>query len=188
MKFYRMKIVKSGVACVVLTILIAAAHLWYMEEQGNFHTITPGEAYRSAQMNRDELKYYIRKFGIHSIINLRGKNVREKWYTDEVAVCRNIGVKHYDLGLNATEAPSPEEISELLHIFQIAPRPVLMHCKAGSDRSGLAAALWEMDIDELPKSVAEEQLSIRFGHMPLGPTQAMDIFLENWKMPAKHRR
>jgi hypothetical protein len=46
---------------------------WYLEEQGNFHPITSGEAYWSAQLDQDELEYYIRKFEIRSIINLRGQ-------------------------------------------------------------------------------------------------------------------
>jgi hypothetical protein len=40
-------------------------------------------------------------------------------------------------------------------------------------------------IDGAPKSVAREHLSIRYGHMPLGPTQALDAFLDNWVIPAK---
>ena len=62
---------------------------------------------------------------------------------------------------------------------------VLIHCKAGADRAGLAAALWKMAIDGAPKSEARRHLSIRYGHMPLGPTQALDAFLENWVIPTK---
>jgi hypothetical protein len=34
-------------------------------------------------------------------------------------------------------------------------------------------------IDGALKSVAREHLSIRYGHLPFGPTQALDAFLEN---------
>jgi protein tyrosine/serine phosphatase len=180
MKIYQTKI-RADLACVVFVVLIVAVYFGYMEMQGNFHPITAGEAYRSAQMDADELQYYIHKFRIRSVINLRGKNADKQWYIDEVSVSKKDDVKHYDIGLNASKAPTPEEVKELLHLFQIAPRPVLMHCKGGADRSGLAAALWKMVIDGSPKSVAEEQLSIQFGHLPFGPTQALDTFLENWK-------
>jgi protein tyrosine/serine phosphatase len=180
MKIYQAKI-RSVLACVAFIGLIAGAYFGYMEEQGNFHPITAGEAYRSAQMDPDELEYYIHRFGIRSIINLRGKGAGKQWYTDEVTVSKKDGLKHYDLGLDAKRAPTRREVRQLLDLFRAAPRPVLIHCKAGADRSGLAAALWKMVIDGASKSVAEEQLSIRFGHMPFGPTQAMDTFLENWK-------
>lgn len=161
--------------------IVAAVYFWYLDEQGNFHPITPREAYRSAQLDQDELEYYIHKFGIHSIINLRGNNVGESWYAKEIATSRKLGIRHYDLGvLSAGRRPSSHEIEKLLKIFRIAPRPVLIHCQGGADRSGLAAALWKMVIDGVPKSVAKKQLSIRYGHMPFGPTQVLDAFLENW--------
>ena len=165
--------------------ILAGARFWYLEEQGNFHPITPGEAYRSAQLDRDELEYYTRKFKLRSIINVRGQNAGESWYQQEIASSQNLGVSHFDLGLDSEKAPTPTELTELLRLFTIAPRPVLIHCQAGADRSGLAAALWKMVIDGSPKSEAREQLAIRFGHMPFGPTQALDVFLENWVMPKK---
>ena len=96
-----------------------------------------------------------------------------------------MGVWHYDLKLSPKKAPSPRRIQELLRLFRIAPRPVLIHCKAGADRAGLAAAIWKMVIDGTPQSEARRHLSIRYGHMPLGPTQALDTFLENWVIPTK---
>jgi len=94
-------------------------------------------------------------------------------------------VRHYDLGISADKTPSSHNIEKLLKLFKIAPRPVLIHCRAGADRSGLAAALWKVVIDGAPKSVAGEQLSIRYGHMPFGPTQVLDAFFENWTTPPR---
>lgn len=185
MKHRQKILIKTAVALICFPGIIAAARLWYLEEQGNFHPITRGEAYRSAQLDQDELEYYIRKFGIRSIINVRGKNNGKSWYMEEIKTCQNLGVRHYDLKLSAKRAPSPRRIQELLRLFRIAPRPVLIHCKAGADRSGLAAALWKMVIDGAPKSKARRHLSIRYGHMPFGPTQALDAFLENWVIPTK---
>ena len=181
------KLFKTAAALICFIGIITAVRLWYLEEQGNFHPITPGEAYRSAQLDQDELEYYIRKFEIRSVINLRGKNDGESWYREETATCRKLDVRHYDLGLSADKAPSSRKIEKLLRIFRIAPRPVLVHCKAGADRSGLAAALWKVVIDGAPKSVAREHLSIRYGHMPFGPTQVLDVFLENWVTPTRAR-
>jgi len=177
------KLIKTAVASICFLGIFVGARLWYLEEQGNFHLITPGESYRSAQMDPDELEYYIRKFDIRSVINLNGKDVGEPLYAEETATCRDMGVRHYDLGLKANRTPSSREIEELLKLFRIAPRPVLIHCRAGADRSGVAAALWKVVIDGAPKSVAGEQLSIRYGHLPFGPTQVLDAFFENWVTP-----
>jgi protein tyrosine/serine phosphatase len=175
--------IKTAIVLIGFLGIIAGARFWYQEVQGNFHPITPGEAYRSAQLDRDELECYIREYKIRSIINLRGQNAGESWYQQEIASSQKLGVSHFDLELGAEKAPEPSELTELLRLFTIAPRPVLIHCKAGADRSGLAAALWKMVIDGSPKSEARKQLAIRFGHMPIGPTQALDVFLDNWVMP-----
>jgi protein tyrosine/serine phosphatase len=183
----RKKIIKTAMALLCFFGLIAMALFWYFEEKGNFHSITPGEAYRSAQLDQDELVYYIRKFGIRSIINLRGKNEGEPWYEEETAACRKMDVRHYDLGLSAGRKPSSHEIEELIRLFRIAPRPAMIHCQSGADRSGLAAAFWKIIVDGAPKSVARKQLSLRYGHVPVGPTYALDAFLENWVIPTKAR-
>jgi protein tyrosine/serine phosphatase len=166
---------------VGIIMVLVAARLYYLEEQGNFHPITRGIAYRAAQLDRDELEYYCNTYGIRSVLNLRGRKDGEKWYQEEVDTCRKLGVSHYDLGLSADKEPSPTQVAALIHLFGTAPRPVLVHCQGGADRSGLAAALWRMVVDRAPKSDAVKQLSIRYGHVPFGPTQVLDDFLERWE-------
>jgi undecaprenyl-diphosphatase len=162
-------------------LFLPASYFIYMEEQGNFHAITPGEAYRSAQLDRDELQHYIRQFNIKSIINLRGKRTGHTWYREELDTCRQFGCRHYDLSIPADQSPSPGQIKALLRLFESAPRPVLFHCRAGADRTGLAAALWELTVDGKPKALARRQLSLRFGHFPIGPTSVLDEFFKKWQ-------
>lgn len=163
-----------------LFILIGSLYI-YIEEQGNFHTITSGEAYRSAQMDRDELEYYINNYHLKSILNLRGKNPHSDWYIEEVKVCSEHGIVHYDIGLSASRELTAKEVRVLLEIFNSAPRPILIHCKSGADRSGLVSAMWKVIVDKISKAEAKKQLSILYGHIPIGPTSAMDKFFERWR-------
>lgn len=160
--------------------VLAVSYLLYMEEQGNFHTITPGEAYRSAQMDRDELEYYIKKYGIKSILNLRGENTGKPWYTKELKISKAMNVVHYDISLAASRELNDNNVHRLVEIFKTAPRPILIHCMSGADRSGLVAAMWKVVVDKESKAEASRQLSIRYGHMPIGKTTAMDHFFEKW--------
>ena len=177
MEFGHRKPVRAAVMAICSIALIVVARLWYLKEQGNFHPITPGEAYRSAQMDRDELEDYIRKFKIRSIINLRGEEPDER-YEEEISTCRKLGVSHFALGLSADKAPSSREIKKLLRLFRVAPRAVLIHCLAGSDRAGLASALWKVAADGASASVVKRQRSIRYGHIPFGPTPVLDEFFD----------
>jgi protein tyrosine/serine phosphatase len=155
-----------------------------MEEQGNFHPITEGEAYRSSQLDKDELEYYIKKNNIRSVLNLRGANVDKPWYREEINVCAEHKVMHHDVPLSASREPTDEEIQKIMEIFISAPRPILIHCKSGADRAGLVAAMWKVVVDKEPKSIAEKQLSIMFGHLPVGSAIAMDLFFQKWTPPA----
>ncbi|MCL5023756.1 MAG: dual specificity protein phosphatase family protein [Nitrospirae bacterium] len=168
---------------VLLLLVLPAGYLLYREEQGNFHEITPGEAYRSAQLDRDELEYYIGKFNIKSIVNLRGRNADAAWYKEEIEVSAERKVRHFDLSLSAISEPSNEDIGRLIEIFSTAPRPLLIHCQAGADRSGLAAAIWKVVVDGQPKSEAQKQLSFLYGHIPIGRTVALDRFFDSWDPP-----
>ena len=162
-------------------LLIPLSYFSYLYGlSSNFHTITAGEAYRSAQPDRDDIEYYIREYGIRSILNLRGENLDNQWYTDEIKISAKYNVKHYDLALSAGREPTKEEVQHLMGIFKEAPRPILIHCMSGADRTGLVSAMWKMAVDKEIKTEAEKQLSIWYGHIPLGNTYSQDKFFNNW--------
>ncbi len=172
-------------AALLMLLVLAVGGYLFVEEQGNFHPITEGEAYRSAQLDRDELIYYLGKYHIRTVLNLRGSNPDASWYRQEIKTSAEQKVAHYDISLSASAAPPKEDIDEMIQIFRTAPRPVLIHCQAGADRSGLAAAIWKVVIDGMPKKEAAGQLSLLYGHMPIGPTTAMDRFFEGWAPPSR---
>jgi protein tyrosine/serine phosphatase len=178
------KLGKKGkwvLALLFVLLFFTASYAVYMEECGNFHAITPGKAYRSGETDRDELEYFVAKYNIKSILNLQGIRASDHHYRDEIAVCRECDLAHYDLRLSADKKPSKDKVDQLICIFKAAPRPILIHCRAGSDRAGLAAAIWKVVVDGESKGLAAEQLSIRYGHLPFGATTAMDDFFGEWQ-------
>ena len=172
---------KLSMTVFSLLLLLTGSYFLYMEEQGNFHAVTPGEAYRSAQLDKDELESYINNYHLKSILNLRGKNPDSDWYNEEVKVSSEHGIVHYDMALSASSELTPKEVQVLLEIFNSAPLPILIHCKSGADRSGLVSAMWKVNVDKISKAEAKKQLSIVYGHIPIGPTSAMDQFFEIWR-------
>jgi undecaprenyl-diphosphatase len=167
-----------GILTVILLSVIG--YILYVKIQGNFHAITPAEAYRSGQLDNHKLAEYVKQYNIRSILNLRGKHSGESWYEEEVATCAKLDVTHYDVSLSSDHELTEAEVGQLLDIFSTAPRPILIHCQAGADRSGLVAAMWKVVVDKEPKDVAAQQLSLRYGHFPVGETHAMDRFFEKW--------
>lgn len=102
---------------------------------------------------------------------------------EEKKVSAKHNVQHYDVSLSVSHEPTKDDVRKLMEIFKHAPRPILIHCQAGADRSGRVAAMWKVIVDKEPKSEAGKQLSILYGHLPIGKTTAMDHFFENWNPP-----
>jgi protein tyrosine phosphatase (PTP) superfamily phosphohydrolase (DUF442 family) len=117
--------------------LLLAVYVLYADK---FRPVTDG-VFRSAQLNPETLRERIAAEGLHSILNLRGHNPREAWYQGERAAAEAAGVRLMDLGISARKLPDFDALRELLHALETLPRPLLVHCQHGNDRSGLAAML-----------------------------------------------
>jgi protein tyrosine/serine phosphatase len=64
------------------------------------------------------------------------------------------------------------QAAELVQLMRDAPKPVLIHCQGGADRTGLASALYLAAIEKRSESAAKGQMSIIYGHIPLPITHA----------------
>jgi protein tyrosine/serine phosphatase len=160
---------------VVLGIYIATLLL-----TGNFHTVIAGELYRSAQPSPTQLERYARTFGIKTVINLRGANESASWYRAEIDESKRLGLAHDDFRMSSRTELTQGEAAALISLFKSAQKPILIHCTDGSDRTSLASALYIAAVARLGEEAAEEQISIRYGHiaMPLSPTWPMDMTFE----------
>ena len=108
----------------------------------NFHWIEPGEAARSAQAYAGFLGPFLRAHGIRALVNLRGSNPGHFWWRYETRVCRRAGVVHVDAKLNSRQLPTPAMIVDLLDAYDASPRPLLIKCSGGQDRTSFAAGLY----------------------------------------------
>jgi hypothetical protein len=142
----------------------------------NVHAIELGEAYRSGQLWPGELEQVVESYGIRSIISLDAPVPDAYWYRGELAVSAAKSLARYEMPLSPERELTGDQLRQLLSLLQAAPKPVLIHSRNGADRSGLAAAIFEYSIARRPADEARNQLSIRFGHLPLilTGTDAMD--------------
>ena len=161
---------------LIVVFLGAGGFLGTLVLDGNVHEVEPGRLYRSGQLDSGQFVNVIRADGIRSILNLRGPSPGVRWYDAERRVSRGLGVAHYDYGISAEQSVTGAQIADILALIRAAPKPLLIHCKSGADRTGLVSALYEAVIEGKPAWQARDQLSLRYGHFPwLGSrTIAMD--------------
>lgn len=156
-----------GLRCrkfLAMTIFILAllTAFYFLYFKNNIHTVIPSQVYRSAQLSPQKLDDFIKRHHIRSIVNLRGAWEEDVFYRDEIRVSKQDHVKHYDLHLESLELPTLEQLRQLVLILQTAPRPLLIHCKNGADRTGLASAIVLTLQNKLSRDEIDKQYSWRY--------------------------
>ena len=102
----------------------------------------PRIAARASQAYAGFLAAFLTARGIRAVINLRGSNPGYRWWRYETDVCARLGIVHCDAKLNSRQLPTRAMLLDLLGAFETAPRPFLLKCSGGQDRTSFAAALY----------------------------------------------
>jgi protein tyrosine phosphatase (PTP) superfamily phosphohydrolase (DUF442 family) len=152
--------------------------LWRVAFGTNWHVVLPGRVYRSAQLSRRRLEELTARYGVHTVINLRGCCHPEPWYVDECRATHQGGVCLEDVAMSASRYPSRTELRRLVEVFDHAEYPLLLHCRRGADRTGLAAAVVLLLQPDVSFAEARRQLGLRYGHVPLLHTGYLDAFYD----------
>lgn len=152
-----------GVLGIIFAITVC--YLGFLHLSGNFHEVSNGQVYRAAQMDGQALARWKREYGIASVLNLRGENAGADWYETELALTNHLNIKHIDFRMSARKELDKEQVMALIEVMKAAPKPLLIHCLGGADRTGLASALYVAGVDKGGEEAAEWQLSLAYGHI-----------------------
>jgi hypothetical protein len=156
-----------------------------------FENLTPidDRVVRSAQPG-ENLDDWIQKYQLASILNLRGGTPADPWYKDEVKTAKSHNVEFYDYPMIATRRPLRRDLLTLIDFMRSSPFPLLIHCKHGADRTGLAVAIYRMVCLNEPPDRAKQAFSIFHGHIPIAGTQRLhdpldeyEAWLDEQKLP-----
>ena len=155
----------------VLVLLIAGfggGYYWYVRHyRTNFHAIVDGQVYRSAQPAPELLKEWVRRYGLKTVINLRGYS-RQPFHSAELQALKDVGVEMVDIHFAASRLPTRQWLGRLIEALETAERPILLHCRDGIERSGVGSVLAAMAIGGQDYATARQQLSLRY--LYVGPT------------------
>lgn len=144
----------------------------------NFGVVAAGLVYRSAQP-KENLKSLADTYEVASILNLRGGGSSDAFYSDEVRLAIAQGIDFYDYPMSANRRPKRRDLLTLIDLFERCRYPLLIHCKSGSDRTGLASGLYLMVRSGTPPEKALNAFSLFYGHVPLfGPENLHEPFDE----------
>ena len=141
----------------------------------NWGTVSPGRLYRSNHPQPWQLADAARRFGLRTVINLRGR--REDCGSDALsrAEAARLGLEHVDAPFESRGAPHRDRLLRLAEIYARMREPALIHCKSGADRTGLAAGAWLL-LNGGTVTEAAAQLHWRWGHVGASRTGILDDF------------
>ena len=171
-------LIKSFITAFYILIVFILTWANIIRYGGNFHKVAPG-VYRSAQLYYYDFPKFYNKYHFKTILNLRGAHPTNRWYVYEKNFCKEHNITLINFKISAKKIQSIKTMKKIIQIIKNAKKPLLIHCQAGADRSGLASALYLYSIKDKNYS---KMLSLKYGHFPyLGsPTKAMDESLQNF--------
>ena len=109
----------------------------------NFGSVEEGRIYRSAQPSPLFLRWALDRYGIKTLINLRGDTPGY-----ESAFAARNGLRLYSFSFRAKREPSPEEVERFLKALRDPENhPVLVHCRQGVDRTGYMLGIYRVAVE-----------------------------------------
>ena len=166
----------------------AKRHAFWMDHEilralyHNQSKVAPG-VYRSNQPSPNRIETWAKK-GIKTIINLRGAS-NQGSYLLELQKCNDLGIKLINYPLYATRLASSDELIGLGNLFEKINYPILLHCKSGADRAGLASVMYHLMVLDTPFQIARKHLSIRFLHLKFSRSGILDFMLDTYEKESK---
>ena len=128
----------------------------------NFHRVSK-DIYRSNQPDDDQFESLYTFNGIRSVLNLRENN------SDKDAI--NAVNKKYKKALTLYEIPlntgkiTEQDLYKILTVIRDAPKPLLIHCWHGSDRTGCAVAAYRIVFENWSvEDAVAELMKPEYGH------------------------
>jgi protein tyrosine/serine phosphatase len=151
----------------------------------NFATVVPGRLYRSNHPSPLHLALARRRYGLRTLINLRGpRNCGSDALSR--AAAERLGMAHVDAPFESRGAPHRDRLLRLARLLRTIEYPALIHCKSGADRAGLIAGVFIL-LNGGTTDQALGQLAWRFGHFRRSRTGVLDAFFALYRAQAEGR-
>jgi protein tyrosine/serine phosphatase len=150
----------------------------------NLHKVND-KLYRSSQPTPWQLKKIVKEKGIKTVINLRGTHPQSPVYMLERKTCEELGIKMIDVEVYSRALPDKERLEMMAKAFEEAEYPALMHCKAGADRTGLAATFYLYYKESVPLEKIDQLKFVPYGHIKSSNAGIIDYYFEEF---AKYKK
>lgn len=134
-----------------------------------FQVVVPGALYRSGQIQPWLIKHILAHYRIEVILDLQGDRPSSAYAREaELAAAHDLGVLYYSFSLEGDGSGSVEEYARALtalHRSREAGNRVLVHCAAGTERTGAIIAFYQLLFEQRPPEWVWNEIQ-KAGHRP----------------------
>lgn len=149
---------------VIVGIVLGGIFIWdsvkYRFIPKRFGTVIPGEIYRSGQISQWMFEPTIKKYGIDTVIDLNGIAPDDPHQRAEIAFYETLHLNHHRCTLQGNGTGIVENYIDAIETLAKAHRngeTVLVHCAAGTQRTGSVTAAYRvLVLGESPQKAYEE--------------------------------
>ncbi len=158
---------------IVIAVAAALAGAWFYRYAvrdnlfpRNFGVVEEGKVYRSGRLTAGALASVVEKHRIRTIVDLGAWEAGSEDDRREQRSAEALGIERYRFELVGDGTGNPNYyVSTLRLLTDPAKQPVLVHCGAGSERTGVAVILYRGVTRGTPIEEAYEEAK-GYGHSP----------------------
>jgi protein tyrosine/serine phosphatase len=172
---------------IPIAIIAVAALFWTTNVRRDvlpkrFHEVVPRQIYRSGELTPAATRRVVEAHHIKTIVDLGAHDSGSPEDRLAQAVADELGVERivFDLEGDATGDPNAY-VATLRLMTDPDHQPILVHCGAGTERTGCAVILYRTIIEDVPMDAAYDE-AVAAGHSPRRNPRLKAV-LDRWADP-----
>jgi len=147
-----------------------------------FHPVVEGKIYRSGELTPAAMTTVVRRHGIRTIVDFGADERGSKEDALHQRTAESLGVVRYRFDLYGDATGNPNAYVHALRIMtDPSMQPVLVHCGAGTERTGCVVILYRHEVEGVPIAEAYREAT-RVGHRAHRNPRLMEV-LDRWSGP-----
>lgn len=180
------KSARGLIRIIVIALIVVGAVVAYVQFvhpnlfPKNFGVVAEGKLYRSGNLTAMATRSVIREHRIKTIVDLGAYDTRPELEIEAQQVADEMGVERRVFRLSGDGTGNPNAYVEALRIItDPSKQPVLVHCAAGSERTGVCIMLYRELVEGKPAGSTMNE-TLEHGHDP-EDNRKMAPYLAQWR-------
>jgi len=145
----------------------------------NFHEIAKG-VFRSSQPTMWQLEKLTREYNLTTVVNLKDAQRDNPYFHFEEEKCEELGLKLINVNISSRGFPTYEKLLNYKKIIETMEKPVLIHCKAGADRTGIFCTLYQYFYEKRDIEDTDQLKLFPYGHFRYSNAGKGDYYFEEF--------